>query len=62
MDLTTILQEIEMELKRLAANEEGDNKKKILALKAKEEKYFDFDEKMMLIVQNLRIFMNNEKQ
>lgn len=45
------LQEHEMELKRLSEDERGDMKNKILILKAEEEKDYDSDEDMSLLVQ-----------
>lgn len=45
-----------MELKILVDDEKGD-KKKSLALKAEEEKGVDFDENIMLLVQNFKRYI-----
>lgn len=66
MNLATLfgnLQEHEMELKRIADDEEDGKKKKTLALKIEEEKdSHSKNEEMSLIIQNFRRFMKWEKQ
>lgn len=54
MKLVTLfgkLQEHEMELKRLSEDKKGDIKNKILVLKDEEEKDYDSDKDMSLLVQ-----------
>lgn len=48
-----------MELKILAIDEEGENKRKSIAFKAEES---DFDGDMYLIVKNFKILIRHEKK
>lgn len=52
----------EIKLKRLGEDEEGEKKRKSLALKVDKEKDSHSDEEIMLIVQNFNIFMKHERQ
>lgn len=55
-------QKHEIEQKRFAEDEEGDKKKKTLALKTEESDFDSNNETMTLIFQNFIRFMKGEKQ
>lgn len=63
MDLALFskLQEHEMKLKRIADDEEADEKKETITLKTKEKYSDSSDEETMLIVQNFKSFMKSKK-
>lgn len=50
-----------MELKRLAIYEDSNNEKKTLERKIEEEKYFNIDEEITLIIKKLKRFMKHTK-
>lgn len=65
MDLATLfgkLREHDMELKRLIDDNEGENKKKTLAIKTKENYYDSSNEEMKLIIHNFKRFIKNKKK